>query len=241
MKFPIPIRCQCGNEWTIFAVGNETPESTHCDKCGLTVHLINSAFVSTKVFVKAQRETQDGDFSLGIILSAMSVECELARLFFKWKEIDGGYVPADVTPAIINRFEAEFRKLLRIEDKLDAVSKLLTYKTLAQFFKANDAMQNWIKTEQPVLVKQSLKTYMQENLFWKRNRVIHSGKVDFKKEDSTKALAVATVLLRLLQAMDVERIKELDESHRKQRKLEENKALHGTGKARRKTGRPKRR
>jgi hypothetical protein len=211
LKFPISILCQgCLNSWTIEVTGHDTPETTRCDKCGASIWLFDHGFVSTKVLARARGELQSGDFSLAIILSAMSVECDLARLFFKWTELDAELAGSVVTQTDKEQWEDQFRKF-GIPQKLDTVCRLLANENFDSFLRRDDSMQKWIRRQHPTLVNASAATYFQENLFWKRNRIVHFAKIDFQKDDADKALLCAGSLLQLLHAMDMERAKRLDE------------------------------
>jgi len=63
----------------------------------------------------------------------------------------------------------------------------------------------------------SIKDFLQEEFFDKRNDIVHYGKIDLQEADGKQSLSLATALLNLLRAMDVKRIRALDEAHRKAR------------------------
>jgi len=46
--------------------------------------------ISGRIAGRAQQEIDGGDFTLGILLSAMTIECEISQLFFRWKSADYG-------------------------------------------------------------------------------------------------------------------------------------------------------
>jgi hypothetical protein len=61
----------------------------------------------------------------------------------------------------------------------------------------------------------SVKTLFQDQLFEKRNQIVHYGNLDFEENDGNSCGLLASALLGLLQAMDKERIKKMDEDHRR--------------------------
>src|SRR5216683_230458 len=87
MKSSFPIRCQCGHEMVLETVGTDSFKDTSCPKCHSAIWIVDNGFVSTRIFNRSLKELNSSDFTLSIILSAMAVECELARVFVKWNEI----------------------------------------------------------------------------------------------------------------------------------------------------------
>jgi hypothetical protein len=85
MKSTFSIRCNCGQEIILVAMGSELFEGTDCPQCHSRLEIIDNGFVSLRVFNRSWLELQSGDFTLSIILGAMAMECEMARLYVKWK------------------------------------------------------------------------------------------------------------------------------------------------------------
>ena len=96
-----------------------------CSNCQLPIWVIDDGTVSSRVFCRAEVELGRDDWSLAIILSAMSVECELAYLYSKWRALDANLLPSEVKPIQVELWEEEFRKLSTISRRLDGVSDLL--------------------------------------------------------------------------------------------------------------------
>jgi hypothetical protein len=112
VKFPMLVPCRrCGNELTIETTGDERYPDVQCSSCQLPIWIIDDGTVSSRVFCRAEVELGRDDWSLAIILSAMSVECELAYLYSKWKALDANLVPSEVKPIQVELWEEEFRKL----------------------------------------------------------------------------------------------------------------------------------
>lgn len=63
----------------------------------------------------------------------------------------------------------------------------------------------------------SIKKFFQEQLFERRNQIVHYGYLDFEKAHAEQCLQLSLALIRLLDAMDKERAKKLEDAHEKQR------------------------
>jgi hypothetical protein len=144
------------------------------------------------------------DWSLAIILGAMSVECELAYLYSKWKALDADLAPHEVKPSLRESWETEFDKLWSISGKLDAVSKLLTGHGF-DFFVSHkpDVLSTPQQTYSHLEV--SPKDFFIQALFWKRNKILHSGKVQFGKAEAETCVKVALNMIQIMRLMDKDR------------------------------------
>lgn len=110
--------------------------------------------VSRRVIARAEPELLDEDFSLAIILAAMSVECELAFLYSKWKMLEADLIPSEVPPAQSDAWETEFRKVLGgVAGKLDAVAGLLTGLTFDGFIAQNKKLTSTLSQVYPNIGK----------------------------------------------------------------------------------------
>jgi hypothetical protein len=84
MKFPLIVRCtKCGNQITVETTGDERYPNACCNLCGTTIWIFDNGRVSYRTFARATVELVKEDWSLAIILSAISVETELAYLYSK--------------------------------------------------------------------------------------------------------------------------------------------------------------
>jgi hypothetical protein len=124
-------------------------------------------------------------------------------LFSKWKAIDSGKVPADQTPEDKKAWEDEWANMRSIGRRLEELSRLLTSKPFDEFARLKKDLLK------PTLAgynhAASIKDFLQEHFFDKRNDIAHYGKIDFQEEDGTRSLSLATALLELLHAMDLAR------------------------------------
>lgn len=172
--------------------------------------------VVTKLLMeRAKQELANGDMTLSILLSAVAVETEMAHLFFKWKGIDSGKVLANQTADDKDQWENEWANMRSIGKRLCELSRFLTNKPFDEFARLNK------KLLEPALTGYdpgaSIKDFVQEQLFDKRNDIVHYGKIDFQEADSSQCLSLASALLDLLRAMDMRRAEALEEAHRNAR------------------------
>ncbi len=152
---------------------------------------------------RAKHELEHNDVTISTLLSAVAVEAEMAYLFFKWREIDSGKLPPDQTPEDRKQLEDEWVNMRSIGRRLDELSRLLTGKPFDEFARLNkDLLKPALADYNPAA---SIKDFLQEQFFDKRNDIARYGKIDFQEEDGVRSLSLATALLNLLHPMDVTR------------------------------------
>ena len=127
----------------------------------------------------------------------------MAYLFFKWRGIDSGKVLANQTVEDREQWETEWANMRSIGKRLCELSRFLTNKPFDEFAELNK------KLLEPALTgynpASSIKDFVKEQLFDKRNDIAHYGKIDFQEADGKQSLSLATVLIDLLHAMDMKR------------------------------------
>jgi hypothetical protein len=212
MKFPMVVTCpSCKKCLVVEAEGSKPYPNPRCE-CGATIYLLQSDMrVSRRVFCRAEVELSDEDFSLAIILSAMAVECELAFLFSKWKQLEARLLPNEVTQAHTNLWGQEFRKLKGVSGKLDAATLLMTGETFDAFLMRRADLASWVKQNHPNIGNRSASKFFVEELFRRRNKILHSGHTEFGKLEAEPCVKMATTLLRLIAEIDKERYTRFDE------------------------------
>jgi hypothetical protein len=209
MKHSFPVRCECGEELTLCTSGNNPFPYTTCPKCHSGICIVDDGLVSAKIFNKACAELHFGDFTLSIILSAMAVESELARVFVKWKEIDLG-LPTDATEAARESWDKQLRGWGKIVCRLDRVCAFLTGSDFNVFVAAQDKLTKSVHERHPHTVGcRSLTKYFEKDLFWKRNLIMHLGKIDFGESDAKACRRAAETLFQVISEMDFGRRKRL--------------------------------
>jgi hypothetical protein len=169
--------------------------------------------VSWLMLAKANHEFRTReDYSMTILMSAMAVEAELARVFFKWTQIDWlegaksgqdrsgwGAVPRSQP----ERLEDEYRRLgTRIAQKIERVGEFLHPAGIDEFVKADDELRQKIETGYPSLTIGSLAESFQQSLFRPRNRFVHSGYVDHTKDEALRCYNIASLGVEILARMD---------------------------------------
>jgi hypothetical protein len=174
-------------------------------------------FVSQLIIGRAWEEIGKGDSTLAIVLSAMSVECEMSWLFFKWKEVDVMPIRTPCIPAEREMWEHEWEEIRTIWKRLHELSLFMTGTDFDRFVSQKESVlfESIRHDYDPQNNYMSPKKFFQEQLFDKRNRIVHSGYIDFKQEEGEMCFALASALLQILRAMNVFRIKRMDEEHDK--------------------------
>jgi hypothetical protein len=159
-------------------------------------------FVAMQILNRASSELEHGDFTLVILLSAMAVECEMQRLFIKWKGLDQMRATATAMPrqADEDAWADEWRKLFSVKKKLDALSKLLT----------GEDFDSFVSTKYPAVSCASPKDCFQKELFDKRNMIAHRGEIDFTQADGQRCFALSSTLRQIMKDMDAKRLALLD-------------------------------
>jgi len=167
------------------------------------------------IMERAKWELSNKDMTMAILLSAMAVEAQMSWLFFKWRGIDDGLSLHERTQAHNEKWEAEWTEMRTVSKRSDELSRLLTGTDFDKFTQQNML---WLKPNlngfDPA---NSVKTSFQDQLFEKRNQIVHYGNIDFEEGDGNSCVLLASTLLRLLQEMDQERIKKMEDDHKKAR------------------------
>ena len=220
MKSSIPVTCHCGHQMTLQTSGTQDPKDAQCPACGTAFWFVKPLgnFVGMRIFNRAWVELGKGDVTLVIVLSAMAVECELARMFIKWNEIDlmNTGMP---TPADREALAEQWRKWNSIVVRFDKVSTLLVQEDFDSFLSHNTELLKPIHAKYPASAScASPKDVFITEFFHKRNRIVHSGEIDFQQPDGEKCFTLAATLFDIMKEMDERRLKVLDAKHAAQLK-----------------------
>jgi hypothetical protein len=217
MKFPMVLTCpDCKKRLIVQAEGSKPYPNPHCD-CGATIYLLQSDMrVSRRAFCRAEVELGDGDFSLAIVLSAMAVESELAFLFSKWKMLDARLLPQEVKPSHTSAWEQEFRKMKGVSGKLDHTVKLMTGETFDSFLSRRADLSSRLQKNYTNLGNRCPSKFFVEELFRKRNKILHSGHTESGKPEAEACVKMANSLLQIIADADKERYTRFDKELRSQ-------------------------
>jgi len=202
MKSPITIPCSCGKQIGLEVTGSRLPDHAKCSDCDSTIYLMDPlGNVATMLLIaRAKQELANSDVTVCTLMSAAAVETEMAYQFFKWKGIDSGKLPNEQTPQDREQWENEWANMRSVGNRLEKLCVLLTKKPFDEFARLK------INLLKPALAghdpASSIKDSFQDQLFEKRNDIVHYGEIDFEKPVGERSLLSATTLLNLLHAMD---------------------------------------
>lgn len=211
MKYAFPVPCQqCGESFLVNVNGEDVPDYAHCPACKASIYLMAPLenVVGMAILGRASSEFKGEDWTLTIVLSAMAVECQLAWLFTKWNRITLS-LQRNPTDADEEAWQNEWRDIRAIAKQLEKVSNLLTQKSFDEFIAQNNSLVKSLYARYTNAVT-SHKEFFIHELFHRRNRIVHVGKIDSQKSEAGIALAVATTMWQILDAMDKTRAKALD-------------------------------
>ncbi len=219
MKSSVTVTCHCGHQMTLQASGTQNIKDTQCTECHTPLFFVEPLgnVVGMRIFSRAWAELTNEDFTLVIVLSAMAVECELARLFIKWNEVNLMQTK-DVKPADKEAWAELWRKWNGIAVRLDKVSTLLTGEDFDSFLSHNPVLLKPLHDKYPTLAGvYSTKDFFIKEVFHKRNRIVHLGEIDFRQPDAEMCLTLTATLFQTMKKMDDLRIKAMDAKHAAQR------------------------
>ena len=218
MKFSVPVTCLgCNEQFTLEIQGGNLPRYAECPKChARPYNMWPLGNVATLLLMeRVKQELANDDSTVAIILSAMAVEAEMSYLFFKWKGIGSGKLPIQLGNEDKDSWEKEWDEMRSVGNRLDGLSRLLTGIDFDKLAQQKKMQPSDLKGFNPTT---SIKRFFQEELFKRRNQIVHYGHLDFEKADAHQCLSLALALIRLLDAMDKLRIKRMDDAHEKERR-----------------------
>lgn len=217
MKFSFPVTCACCGTFLVEVTGNQFPKDAHCPKCKATIWLVEPLgnVVGMTILSRAAAERKNGDWTLTIVLSAMAVECQLAYLFMRWNRIDLMLV-RNPTDADEEGWEEQWRNDVRtVAARFDKVSVLLTRQSFDSFLVQNEHLLTALQTNcQSWKGTVSYKDLFVKELFHKRNRIVHFGKIDYPQIEAEMCFILSSTLWQILTAMDTHRLRELETKYR---------------------------
>jgi len=214
MNFSMSIRCPCGTALVLEGGAVGLFPDTSCAACNAVIWFSEDGLVRTRTLVKAWKELQSEDFILGIVFSAVAVECELGRVFTKWKNIDSGLTTK--CPGVSNRNEwIGALSTCGILQRLDRVSDFLTGQSFDAFLAGQSGLAQSMHERHPksVAVK-SLRAFFHQNLFRKRDQIIHCGRIELASGDAEEAFKSALTLFQIISEMDFTRRHRIEENLR---------------------------
>jgi hypothetical protein len=212
MLIPLPVQCPaCGSfsTATIHAT-QDHPQHTcpHCGASGVIPGHLSVSVVADLLLVRVQSEIDKGDFTVPIILSAMAVETAVSHAFMKWKSIQHYAAGGSLNPTAAEEeaWEGDYRRetmkrqqgLRGFEKEAKFIGTFLVGKSFDDFVAEKAAA-----AAQPTGLLSA--STIHNDLFEKRNSAMHWGKVNFSKEDASRAYAAAVQAIRTVKWMDQEK------------------------------------
>lgn len=203
VKVPHELRCpECNGDVTVAVFTHEHRVDFECPHCHRRVQASFSATLGLRIFDRATHEhISEKDDALTIVFAAMAFEAEMAQLHHKWVEIGELRANREIAD---EELDERLRRLgTAIAAKIDGVSRLMHPAGIDDFV-ATAASRDLRETMPrfPSLPLGSLATAFQRELFWPRNRVLHSGEDRFAPEAGPRALSIARLGLWIWYEMD---------------------------------------
>lgn len=205
MLVPYPLRCSGCNRSVLVEVElGKTSAEWACGVCGSSnsTYLHSGLPIGFQILARSRyEENERQDYSLSIVLSAMAVDCELSRLFAKWKRLTTGKNEQELGAE-------EIEKMLRhaggINKKMREVSQLMHPPRIVDFIISSQnlrdyVLQNFSGDEVRI---ESIVDDIDQQLFWPRNRILHNAAIDYGPTDARRCLRLATLVLFILWEMD---------------------------------------
>ena len=203
MNFTQEVPCDCGGTFPFSAYGDEPWPVVVCTKCGKPAGQINPLSVSVtaeRLLYRSKKELENGDYSLSIIMGTIAVETYLVRLFLKTKRMEAKIYNRPTRDQEI-AWELLYPTTGGFPGHADVVSKETTGTTFDAFVVQNSVA---IKVMDgfPNAKNISAKKYFQDELFYRRNRIVHWGDVNYKPEEAQLCLDLAIAIVTILREMD---------------------------------------
>lgn len=210
----MPIRCPCGTALVLESEAVSLFPDTSCAACNAVIWFSEDGLVRTRTLIKAWKELQSQDFILGIVFSAVGVECELGRVFTKWKNIDSGLTTKRSRVSNQNQWIGAL-STCGILQRLDRVSDFLTGQSFDAFLGGQSSLTQSMHERHPKSVPvKSLRAFFNQNLFWKKDQIVHRGRIDFGSGDAEEAFKSALTLFQIISEMDFSRRRRIEENLR---------------------------
>lgn len=205
MKFSQEIPCACGHTLLFSIYGDAPWPDLVCRECGSPAVLMDPLSVNVtaeRLLYRSNAERAGGDYSLSIVIGTIAVESFLTRLFFKLKGMDNYAATFKLpTPAQEEAWELDYPRSGGFIVPADFVSKAMTRHTFDKFVAQNNVAAR-IMTGFPDVVNLSAARYFQNELFRRRNRIVHWGYVNSTKAEAQLCHDLAVAIVSILREMD---------------------------------------
>ena len=205
MKFEIENTCDCGGRYVFSAYGDAEFGRATCSGCGKSMYAIDPLSVSItaeRLLYRSLAELKAGDYSLSIVIATMAAESYLTRLFLKLKGMETYAVTFKLpTPAEEAAWEKEYPRSGGFPSPVGFVSQRLVGTTFDEFIDGNGPAKTiFLRLPNPSQVKPT--QYFQDQLFKRRNRIVHWGYVNSTKDEAAECHTIAVGVVSILREMD---------------------------------------
>ena len=208
----MPIRCQCGKAIVLETTSIMLFPDTHCPACNAAIWLADDGLVRTGVLNKGWTELKSGNFTLAIILSATGIECELGRVFMKWKNIEEMLLRPRPARRDQNSWTRAIRSCATMR-KLDRVCHFLTCENFDSFIAHNSELAQSVTERHPESITfGSRRAFFDQHLFWNADRIVNTGKTDFGSTETEECFKSALTLFQIISEMDFSKRTRIQES-----------------------------
>jgi hypothetical protein len=208
MKFDPSWPCECGGQLVAHVIGSERFSYATCSSCERKVYVVEGVEtgpIAARLLGRVKEEIERDDFTLGILLSAMAIECEISQMFFKWKSIEHclkNHVDTrEASEQGGKAWEKEYSDWRSVQNKMDNVSLYLTG------VKFDDFAVGLGFVEQLDIKYPEFGGYAQ--IFKLRNRIVHNGEVDLGESQALTSRDYAVAILRVAVAMNREKYRKV--------------------------------
>lgn len=202
MNIPLELKCpNCGEPRTQRVHLNDPTADFICENCKSNCTGIPRLDVSIGDLILARGYNElnvEQDYDMAIVLAAMAFDCELSRLYCKWREVEA----LNTGTFDLEKSEGELRNMGSVADKIIEVSAFVHKGGIEAFVAASDRWKKTIGNEFPDLHLGSLAADFQRAVFWPRNAVLHQGSTGHTKDEATRCCSIAWLGIRILKEMD---------------------------------------
>jgi hypothetical protein len=205
VKFTKEEKCTCGGRFVFSVYGDADFGSRTCEACGKPGYLSDPLSVSVtaeRLLFRSKSEVENGEYSLAIVIGVMAVESYLTRLFLKLKRMDS-YESTFRLPSASEEaeWEKEYPRSGGFSLPVGFVSQRVVGGTFDTFV-ADNTSATTIFSRLPNASNASPTRYFQDELFKRRNRIVHWGYVNSNRAEAELCLTLAIALVSILREMD---------------------------------------
>jgi hypothetical protein len=205
MEFTHEQPCSCGGRYVFSAYGDASFGQATCTNCGQHGQLIDPLSVSVtaeRLLYRSKAELEKGNYSLSIVIGVMAIESYLTRLFLKFKGMDSDASSFNLpTPEQEAEWEKEYPRSGGFSAPAGFVSQKLVERSFDEFVAGNGTA-SAIFRALPNSSGISPTQYFQDELFKRRNRIVHWGYVNSNETDAELCQTIAIALVSIFRELN---------------------------------------